>query len=648
MDFLIKALLITHVSAGFTSLGLFFIPAIARKGSKLHNTVGRWYVFGMWTVLITALLLCMVRVINGQFVQAMFLGFLALLTSQPLYYGVAVLRNKQGASTRMRRVDLGLRLALAIFGPYLIGAGLGWWGPQGHQLLVIFGVLGTVISVPSVIDNLRGKQKDYNWLMEHVSGLIISAIAAFTAFFAFGGRQIFGDLFAGNLQIVAWVAPTIIGVSFLRYYKWNSNRKKGLGKKSMPTLILLFVATASLSAQLYVEQQTRHRFAQMTVGVEYQMSTGGQAVFFNDGNRQELPLGNLGGPRLLIGGTHFWGHADFYVALPITTSRFSQNENEVSFLVGGETGFKVYPWRIEKGRLRPYLGGALIPYSYRQDNQEAFGRGPAKDYLAVPLKGGFTFSHQNLLLEAGFTWNYASRQNYPVSRQRFEEVTLPPLFFNLALKYQFDTTIGAEEDWESGRTELVTDKLVEKGLLSDFYVAAGPSSVWWNGTSSYNEINHPSIDGYPAGIMPDFGLGYHFHKPDINVALAFRNMTGGATSYGVVHELRRRSLGLEVTKSIGDYHGFTPFIGPIISREHLRFSESINDELVGVVEVDKWAAGLTFGWDIRPNRIQYFTLRTNLRWYPKLRLDIGNQSEVSFGAVEFNFIQLVVYPERIF
>jgi uncharacterized membrane protein len=226
MDTIIQIALTTHIIAGFTSLVLFFIPAFAKKGSKLHNTVGRWYVFGMWTVVASALVLCAARLYQGHHVQALFLGFLALLTSGPLYYGIAVLRNKRGPSAKMKRIQLGFEIVMAIAGTYLAGAGFGWWGPGGHSLLIIFGILGMVITIPALVDKYRGREKEYDWLVEHFSGLLITAVAAFTAFFAFGGRNIFGNLFGGNLEVIAWVTPTILGVAFIRYYKWKLRGKK--------------------------------------------------------------------------------------------------------------------------------------------------------------------------------------------------------------------------------------------------------------------------------------------------------------------------------------------------------------------------------------------------------------------------------------
>jgi hypothetical protein len=61
--------------------------------------------------------------------------------------------------------------------------------------------------------------------------------------------------------------------------------------------------------------------------------------------------------------------------------------------------------------------------------------------------------------------------------------------------------------------------------------------------------------------------------------------------------------GLEFTKNIIDYHGFVPFIGPIVSYEALRFQEAFETGPL-LEEFDNQArVGCRVGWDIRPNRI---------------------------------------------
>lgn len=229
MDFIYKAILLLHVSAGFSSIGLFFVPAIARKGGKLHNRVGLWYTYTMWTVVITATALCCFNYYQGYPGAALFLGFLALLTARPLYYGVAVLRNKKGPSERMRKIDLVLRTSLGLSSIFMVGNGLGWWGPSSNTLSLVFGVVGMGVWT-SLIKDIRGIPAEYNWLEEHIGQMVVTAIAAFTAFLAFGGQRIFGNLFSGNLQVVVWISPTLIGVAFSRYYKWKLSKRKSAGK----------------------------------------------------------------------------------------------------------------------------------------------------------------------------------------------------------------------------------------------------------------------------------------------------------------------------------------------------------------------------------------------------------------------------------
>jgi hypothetical protein len=104
---------------------------------------------------------------------------------------------------------------------------------------------------------------------------------------------------------------------------------------------------------------------------------------------------------------------------------------------------------------------------------------------------------------------------------------------------------------------------------------------------------------------------------------------------------------LEATKFLFDYHGFVPFVGPAISYEKLSFIEDFEGNRTQDKQIEKFGYGLTFGWDIRPNRIQTWILRTNLRWFPNLSLEVEPGSNISFDNLEFNFIQLIIYPSRM-
>lgn len=51
------------------------------------------------------------------------------------------------------------------------------------------------------------------WVIQHIGHIIGSGIGAYTAFFAFGGRNLFQSL--PLLQIGSWVLPSLIGVPFI-------------------------------------------------------------------------------------------------------------------------------------------------------------------------------------------------------------------------------------------------------------------------------------------------------------------------------------------------------------------------------------------------------------------------------------------------
>ena len=414
-------------------------------------------------------------------------------------------------------------------------------------------------------------------------------------------------------------------------------------------IVILVGITHLCYSQVYTEKQTRHRFAQLNLGLDFQSRFGGSTRYLDElGNLKSLNLTNSYSPRFLIGGTHFWGHADFYIAIPLFSTTVKKDNQEITALRGVETVFKYYPLRIEHNKVRPYIGTSLAPFYFEQQNNNFdYSSGPELNHTGFPLLGGLTFNSKNHLIELGLAWNYQNQQDYYISRNQIKKVNTPPFYVTLSYRYMLETTLSAEKDWESGRTKEVTDILAEKGRLNGFYVGAGISSAFWLNQSSYNKATRPYINKYSTSIMPDFTLGYYLHKPDLNLAIGYRGYGTSTNTYGTIQQLNRKSFLFEATKYLFDYHGFAPFLGPTISYENLSFNEIFEGQPNLNVSDNKFGYGLTFGWDIRPNRIQSWILRTNLRWYPNLFLEVEPNSKVSFDNLEFNFIQLIIYPNRM-
>ena len=409
-------------------------------------------------------------------------------------------------------------------------------------------------------------------------------------------------------------------------------------------LFLLFIlVSSSLSAfaQPYSEgRHTRHRFAQLTMGLEagFFPSTGTTSFLEQDQLISTRIPAQLT-PRIWIGGLHFWGHADFGVVFPVGGIRLNpSDELTTHYDPGVESIAKWYPWAITRDKVRPYLGFSAKPESYRQGTGEDQLQGPWGWKVSTPILAGVTYMRKNHLWEFGATYHpAASTIAYPISRLEVASTTLPRTMFSISWKYMLDTTIGAEESWESGRTEEITQKLGSR--LDGWFVGIGPSSAWLTGPSSA-QYGYPGLrTAMVEAVYADIVAGYYWFKPDLNLNLAFRTIQSTTESYGLTHQQSRKSLGLEFTKYLGDYHGFTPFTGPIASVEWLR--SDFKEYERTIIKDRQIRFGLTAGWDIRPNKLQYFYLRTNLRWYPQLELANERFSPVRFHNLEVNFIQFV-------
>ena len=96
----------------------------------------------------------------------------------------------------------------------------------------------------------------------------------------------------------------------------------------------------------------RFSFAEMYVGADARLQLGTLYSETAAGEAASHPWWSAG-PRLWIGGLHFWGHADFYVAFGIPPSISDVTPDtglDVQRLSQSvETGARVYPWALRPG-----------------------------------------------------------------------------------------------------------------------------------------------------------------------------------------------------------------------------------------------------------------------------------------------------------
>ncbi|TAE24644.1 MAG: hypothetical protein EAZ92_13210 [Candidatus Kapaibacterium sp.] len=417
------------------------------------------------------------------------------------------------------------------------------------------------------------------------------------------------------------------------------------------------VCVENLRGQVYVDGgNTRHRFAQMYFSAEGMFRPNGMGTaqrIGKEGNVESVPMQGSVVPRLTIGGMHFWGHADFFVTFNLASQSSQTQGLQHGYQFGVETGARVYPWRVEKNALRPFLGISWSSgnYSQAETEQGASGAGAGVRVDRALLSAGLAYQIDNIILEGGAKFVPDSRIDYWISRTQKAEIALPNAAFWLGAKYVFDTTIGEEvrEQKRPGYLKQREEVYREENRLNTWTVAAGPSSAWALASSPYTLEKYPFANAQMSAnnLALDFSVGYLLYDADVQMNVSYRPMTGSHSAYGIRQSFQRHAFALEAFKFIGDYHGFAPYIGATLGAEAREYKETEGGTVRVLEQQTRVVPGIIAGWDIRPTKTDAWLLRTNVRYTPFTSVGVSG-STVILPNLEVNFIQLVINLNRFF
>ena len=221
-------LLAAHIATGTVAIFAFWLPVVARKGGRFHVTAGRVYTWAMYAVSATAITMSAMvlldpvgirfpgrnlsmdtafAVANGNRMFALFLLMLGLLVLSALRHGLLALRVRRGEDVLSTPSHRALIVALGVMGIVVGVVGF----RNGELLLMIFAVISVFASVGMIRETRSGGLTPRQALIAHFDGLIGTGVGAYTALFAFGGREFLSGLLGGQWQVVPWILPAIIG-----------------------------------------------------------------------------------------------------------------------------------------------------------------------------------------------------------------------------------------------------------------------------------------------------------------------------------------------------------------------------------------------------------------------------------------------------
>ncbi|MEM7361314.1 MAG: hypothetical protein AAF431_19675 [Pseudomonadota bacterium] len=246
MSFAHSLLTYIHVAVGFTSLILFWIPIASRKGSTLHNKVGRWYANAMYVVAVTAMLMSVLVLYDPVAAKhpqlqlqaeelagllyrerqvALFLLAIAFLVFANVRHGLLTLRSKTDHQLMRAPSHLALNAILGVLGVSLIFVATGSF----KILFYVFAGLCISASLGNLRYCLKTEVPRMEWLIAHLSSMIGAGIGSYTAFFVFGGNRFLQEILTGQWMLVPWIAPGVIGGICIAY---QSNKYRNKYQKS--------------------------------------------------------------------------------------------------------------------------------------------------------------------------------------------------------------------------------------------------------------------------------------------------------------------------------------------------------------------------------------------------------------------------------
>lgn len=413
----------------------------------------------------------------------------------------------------------------------------------------------------------------------------------------------------------------------------------------MKYLIVTLLFCFSIHSFSQEKKKDRYQFAHTYFGFETEFlpQSGSFSSLNTNGTFDSKTLPSFGSARFVIGGTHFWDHADFYVSIPLVDFAITGNKN--AFLSNGVlTGFRYFPFKIKPNSVRPFIGVGFGGPDFR--SKGAAGDGPTATNRQWYYESGISYRYKgNKLFDLGARYFNDKEYNYRTSRTSSEKIALNNFSFMLSYKRLFDFTQNYSKPEMKKYLKDAFSALEKDKGLNTFSIGLGYSAtIPLEKTEYAKKIPHLNQETTKNGNI-DLGVAYYSHDLDAVARISYRPLKQKESGYNYTYATTSQSVALEIFKFLGDYHGFVPFAGTYISGNHFRIKETDKGEKITDYKTNKLGYGLVFGWDIRLSRVDYIVLRTNLRYTPNLGytkdgLDFTN------NQLEFNFIQLVYYPQR--
>ena len=417
-------------------------------------------------------------------------------------------------------------------------------------------------------------------------------------------------------------------------------------------LLLQFgLGTKHIVAQEYIKEgKNRLNFAKtyFEIGGQFSPAFNGKRILANNAVTTFENSASIV-PYLNVGGLHFWGHADFYISIPLAQLNLKKNDSTIfQFNQSVVTGARFLPLAYKDNKIRPFIGASWAVVNFKQEIKTN-GNQPLFSKNKLFFDGGILYGRGSVMTRLGINFYPTNKWEYPVTKNNFQQIKTPNWSAYFGLVYAFESTRSKKMEKENAKLNefsKVSSPSMNAIKTGDYFIGIGPSTSFMLTKSEYNESKFPYFNKKPiSNTYIDVALGYQFNKLGLVTALSFRNPKFTNDAYGTTQIIKKNSFVVEAYKYLIDYSGFTPYFGLNLAYDNINYSEK-NSTINLDTTYNKITPGITFGWDILPGKTeQWFVLRTNLRWFPFEHINLEGK-EFKLNQIEYNVIQAVFYPSR--
>lgn len=206
METIFKILLFAHVAAGAVALVAGPVALSVKKGGPTHVKIGLAFYYAMLVVAASSLVMAVMHPNPFLFAVGVFSGYMNLTGRRYLTQKQRGLANQAG---NFERIVAGLMLLacvyLVVYGGYLLLHQI-WFG----TVFVFFGLISTGM-LRDDYKVIAGREVPKNfWLRQHISRMIGTCIATFTAFLVVN--------LAERVGFATWLLPSAVFAPLISYW----------------------------------------------------------------------------------------------------------------------------------------------------------------------------------------------------------------------------------------------------------------------------------------------------------------------------------------------------------------------------------------------------------------------------------------------